>query len=318
MDWTSGGPAAALTTIRAVHFGATALLAGALLFRAAVAGPAVATSTAAKVLVDRQTRWIAGSALAAAMASGLVWFVLATAEMGSLPLRDALKFDMLQMILQGTQFGSVATVRLGLALATAVALALDRAGLARWLALATALALAASIAWTGHSGSGFGASGNVQLMADALHLLAASAWIGGLVPLALLLSFAGKRSDPWITIASSVTQRFSMLGIVSVATLIASGTANAWFLVGSVKALTTTDYGRVLMLKLALFAVMVAIAAINRNVLTPRLAAPTADGGTTALRALVRHCVYEIVLGFAVISVAGWLGTLHPAAHFMN
>ncbi len=115
-----------------------------------------------------------------------------------------------------------------------------------------------------------------------------------------------------------MTERFSILGIVSVATLIVSGAVNAWFLVGSVKALTGTEYGRVLMFKLVLFLAMVAIAAINRNVLTPRLAAPSADGGTTALRTLVRHCVYEITLGFAVISVAGWLGTLHPAAHFMN
>jgi copper resistance protein D len=318
MDWTSGTPAAALIAARAVHFGATALLAGALLFRAVVAGPAVATSTAAKLLVDRQTRWIAGSALAAAFASGIVWFALTTAEMGNLPPAEALKFDVLQMILQGTQFGSVATVRLALALATAVTLALDRARPARWLALVAALLFVASIAWTGHSGSGFGASGNIQLGTDALHLLAASAWIGGLVPLALLLSFAGKRSDPWIAIARDVTQRFSMLGIVSVATLVASGAVNAWFLVGSVKALTGTEYGRVLMFKLVLFLAMIAIAAINRNVLTPRLAAPPADGGTTALRTLVRHCVYEIALGFAVISAAGWLGTLHPAAHFMN
>ncbi len=163
---------------------------------------------------------------------------------------------------------------------------------------------AASIAWTGHSGSGFGAGGDVQLAADALHLIAASAWIGGLVPLALLLSFAGKQSDPWMAIATTVTQRFSILGIVSVATLIASGTANAWFLVGSVKALTTTEYGRVLMVKLALFAVMIVIAAVNRSVLTPRLAA-SAGARLEALHKLVRHCVYEIVLGFSVISVAG-------------
>lgn len=318
MDWSSGGPAAALITARAVHFGATALLAGALLFRAAVAGPPAAALPAATVLVDRRTRWIAGAAVATALASGLVWFALTAAEMGNLPLGEALKFDVLQMILEGTHFGSVATIRLGLALATAVTLALDRAAPARWFALATALALVASIAWTGHSGSGFGTSGNVQLAADALHLLAASAWIGGLVPLALFLSFAGKRSDPWVAIVRTVTQRFSILGVVSVATLIASGTANAWFLVGSVEALTGTEYGRVLMLKLVLFALMIAIAAINRNVLSPRLAAPTPDKRATALVTLVRHCVYEIMLGFVIISVAGWLGTLHPAAHFMN
>jgi copper resistance protein D len=318
MDWSSGAPAAALITARAIHFGATALLAGALLFRAVVAGPPAVESPAATALVDRHVRLIAGGALAAALISGVVWFVLVTAEMGNLPLGEALKSDVLEMVLQGTQFGSVAAARLVLALATAVALGFDRMSLARWLALVTALMFAAGIAWTGHSGSGFGADGKLQLTADALHLVAASAWIGGLVPLMLLLSVAREETGAWIAIASDVTRRFSTLGILSVATLIASGTVNAWFLVGSIKALTGTEYGRVLMLKLVLFVVMIAIAAINRNVLTPRLAASSADGRPTALRSLIRHCVYEIVLGFGVISVAGWLGSLHPAAHFMN
>jgi copper resistance protein D len=318
MDWSTDGPHAALVGVRAVHFGATALLAGALLFRAAVAAAPADASTAASALVDRQTRWTAGCALAASLASGLAWFAVTAAEMGGLPFGEAIKPDVLQMILVATQFGSVAAVRLVLAIATAGLLALDHLKRLRWLGLVAALALVASIAWTGHSGSGYGASGNTQLAADVLHLLAASAWIGGLMPLALLLAFARNRSDPWPAVAAGVTQRFSILGIVSVATLIASGATNAWFLVGSVEALTTTEYGRVLMLKLALFLVMVAIAAINRNVLTPQLTAASSDGQRPALQKLIRHCVYEIILGFAVISVAAWLGTLHPASHFMN
>ncbi len=318
MDWTSGAPLAALVIVRAIHFGATALLAGALLFRAAVAGPPAATSPAARTLVDRQTRSVAGGALVVALISGIVWFALTAAEMGGLPFGEAIKPDVLQMILVATQFGSVASVRFALAIATAVLLALDRFKRLRWLALVAALTLAASIAWTGHSGSGFGLTGNTQLAADALHLLAASAWIGGLVPLALVLSFARTQAGGWLAIATSVTRRFSVLGIISVATLIASGTTNAWFLVGSLKALTTTEYGRVLMLKLALFVGMLAIAAINRNLLTPQLATSSADGRMAALQKLIRHCVYEIVLGLAIVSVAAWLGTLHPASHFMN
>jgi putative copper resistance protein D len=318
MDWSTGGPHAVLVAVRAIHFGAIVLLAGTLLFRTAVAAAPASSCAAATALVDRQTRWIAGSALAVSFASGLVWFALTAAEMGGLPFGDAVKPDVLEMILVATQFGSVAMVRLGLAIATAVLLALDRLKRLRWLTLAAALALAASIAWTGHSGSGYGASGNTQLAADALHLLAASAWIGGLVPLSLLLSFARNRSGPWLAIAAALTQRFSLLGIISVATLVASGATNAWFLVGSAKALTATEYGRVLMLKLVLLLAMVAIAAINRNVLTPRLAAASSGGRRVALQILIRHCGYEIILGLGVISVAAWLGTLHPAAHFMN
>jgi putative copper resistance protein D len=320
MDWASGDALAALVAARAVHFSATALVAGALLFRAVVAGPPTRASPAASSVVDARTQRLAASALAAAIITGAVWFALTAAEMGNLPLRDALNTDVLRTVAEATQFGSVAIVRLVLAVLVGAGLAFDRLAPIRWLTLAAALGLAASIAWTGHAGSGFGASGNLHVTADALHLVAASAWIGGLVPLALLLSFTRRHgSEAWAAIAAAVTQRFSVLGIASVATLIASGTINAWFLVGSVQALLVTEYGRVLIVKLALFVLMLAIAAINRTVLTPQLAASAAsDRHFNALRALTRHCLYEIALGLMILLVVGWLGTLHPASHFMN
>ena len=52
-----------------------------------------------------------------------------------------------------------------------------------------------------------------------------------------------------------------MLGIVSVATVLGSGIVNAWILVGSFDALIATPYGRLLMLKIALFAAMLVFAA---------------------------------------------------------
>jgi putative copper resistance protein D len=91
------------------------------------------------------------------------------------------------------------------------------------------------------------------------------------------------------------------------------------FLVGSFNALLVTEYGRVLLAKLAVFGLMLAFAAINRIVLTPRLVAP-ANGQSrpAAVPTLITHCVVEFVLGLIILSVVGWLGTLHPASHFMN
>ena len=62
-----------------------------------------------------------------------------------------------------------------------------------------------------------------------------------------------------------------MLAIASVAALLGTGIVNAWILVGSLHALLVTEYGRLLMLKLAVFAIMLAFAAVNRFWLTPRL-----------------------------------------------
>jgi putative copper resistance protein D len=114
-------------------------------------------------------------------------------------------------------------------------------------------------------------------------------------------------------------RRFSSLGVVSVATLVSSGIVNAWLLVGSFRGLVVTSYGRVLMLKLAVFLVMVSVAAINRFFLTPRLAI---SGGDDAQRKLVhglrRNALVEFVLVLLVFAVVGLLGTLHPAAHLVK
>ena len=103
-----------------------------------------------------------------------------------------------------------------------------------------------------------------------------------------------------------------------VAALILSGFVNAWILVGSFRGLVVTGYGQLLMLKLAAFAVMLAFAAFNRFVLTPRLALSSDQARQDALRALSRNTWIEIVLGLSIFAIVGVLGTLHPAAHLVQ
>src|SRR6202011_464385 len=121
-------------------------------------------------------------------------------------------------------------------------------------------------------GSTPGEMGILHLAADALHLFAASIWIGGLVSLVLLLS-AGRRdrSSAGASFARHATERFSTMGIAAVVVVLATGIVNTWILVGSWHALIVTGYGQLLMLKMALFAVMLLFAAANRFWLTPRL-----------------------------------------------
>jgi putative copper resistance protein D len=192
--------------------------------------------------------------------------------------------------------------------------------LAERIALATALGLAAAIAWTGHAASTPGVEGNLHLAADALHVLAAAAWIGGLVSLVLLLAVISKIPPmPGAALAQDVAQRFSTLGMLSVAILVLSGTVNSWILVGSVDGLFADEYGRLLILKLIIFAFMLAFAAVNRFWLTPRLAMSSANTGQSeALRQLTRNSAIEIALGLAIFAVVGLLGTLHPAAHLVK
>jgi putative copper resistance protein D len=104
--------------------------------------------------------------------------------------------------------------------------------------------------------------------------------------------------------------------MVSVGTLIVTGFVNAWILVGSWPALTATNYGRLLIVKLALFAAMLGFAAVNRFVLTPVLA--HMPDALPARRKLARNSMIELALGLLIFVAVGVLGELHPAIHMFR
>ena len=220
--------------------------------------------------------------------------------MSGLSLKEAMAGDVLSAVVNETQFGLVSEIRLALAIILAGCLTYDQLAPLRWSGRASALGLIAAVAWTGHAGSGVGELGILQLAADVLHLIAAAAWLGGLISLALLLA-AAHRHDAlaWAPVARDTTSRFSILGIVSVGVILTTGIVSSWILVGSLHALTITGYGRLLILKIALFAAMLLIAGVNRFWLTPRLAS-NSKGGPQALRQLARNSMIEIALGLAI------------------
>jgi putative copper resistance protein D len=315
MDWF--GAAADAPAIRAVHFAATAVVAGSLIFRAAVAGAVLRSGEAGAELLRRQTLRVTWIGLAISVASGAIWLLLQAASMSGLPFAEAMTPAVLSTVLNETQFGLVSEIRLALAVVLAGCLVYDRLARPRWLGLASAIGLIAGIAWTGHGGSTSGPQGIVHLAADLLHLVATAAWLGGLFSLVLLLGAARGTDDASIFLAAEATKCFSTLGIASVGTLFLTGVVNAWFLVGSFDALMVTEYGGLLTLKVGLFAVMVAFAAVNRFWLTPRrLSAAESKTQVHSLRGLIRNSTIEIVLGLTIYGIVGVLGTLHPAIHF--
>jgi len=317
MSWFGAEIDGPMAVTRTVHFAASAITAGALIFRWLVAEPALRAAPPAGALVDRKIRAVAAIGLAVAAVSGLAWVLLLTMSLSDESLGEAVISGALRDVLNLTQFGWVSKVRFALAILLAVCLAFERRALWRWLALAAAVCLVASIAWTGHASSTPYTLGYLHLASDALHLTAASALIGGLVPLALLLGAI--RSDRGSGSRElDAVQRFSNLGIASVGTLILSGVVNAWILVGSFRGLVVTGYGELLMLKLATFAVMLAFAASNRFALTPQLALPSDEARRDAVRGLLRNTWIEMALGLSIFAMVGVLGTLHPAAHLVQ
>jgi copper resistance protein D len=309
-----------LIVVRAIHFAATATIAGTLIFRMMVAQPALRLARPAAPIFEARILRIAWITLVISVGSGIAWVLLQAPAMSGLSFGEAMTADVIGTVLTETQFGLVSEIRFALATVLAACLAFDRLPGARWLALASAIGLVTAVAWTGHAGSTAGELGIFHLASDALHLIAAATWIGGLVSLALFL--AAVRRHPahgWAAAVYDVAQRFSTLGIVSVATLLVTGVVNASILVGSVHALLVTTYGRLLMLKIALFAVMLGFAAANRIWLTPRFADISREERKfDAVRKIVRNCIVEIALGLAIFGIVGALGTIHPAKHLMS
>ena len=317
MNWLGAGVDGPLVVIRGVHFAATAVMTGTLIFREVVAEAASCSARPAAIIVRTQTLRVAWIFLAVAAASGMIGLLLAAASMSGLSFGESMTLDVLSTVVNETQFGRVSEIRLVLAVIIAGGLAYDRFPLARGLALAMSLGFTAALAWTGHAGSTAGAMGILHLAADTLHLLAAAIWMGGLVSLVLLLSVSrNDQTDAGVSFARDATQRFSTMGVAIVVVVLATGIINAWILVGSWQALIVTDYGRLLMLKVALFGVMLLTAAVNRFWLTPRLVLPSgSEPQFKVFRRLARNSMIEIVLASMIFAIVGMLGTLHPAIH---
>ncbi len=316
MDWLGADIDGPLVVVRGLQFAATAVTTGTLVFRAVVAALASSSAAPAAIIVSRQTLRIAWICLAISAASGIIWVLLQAASMSGLPFAEAMTSDVLLTVLNETQFGMVSEIRFALAVVIGVGLAYDRFPPARGLGLVLSLGLIGAVGWTGHAGSTVGETGVLHLAADILHLVAAAIWIGGLVSLVLLFAVTRRdRTDASMSFARDATQAFSSMGIAIVAVIFATGIVNTWILVGSWHALIATGYGRLLMLKIALFMVMLLFAAANRFWLTPRLALPSSAPQFDARRQLARNSMIEFVLALAIFAIVGLLGTLHPASH---
>ena len=296
-----------LIYIRGVHLGATLLACGTTAFLVLVAEPAGTKLRADFAVLRYELTILIWAALAVAILSGAAWLALLASDILGTSLADVCLHGGAWPVLVDTRFGLVWCVRLAFALLLGV--------LIHWPAtrgwqVAVAGALTTLPALIGHAGATPGLSGDVHLVSDMMHLLAAGAWLGGLPAFAWLMSQTRRARKPaWSDFAIRSTHRFSVIGILGVGILLASGLVNSWYLLSGAGDLLTTDYGQLVAFKIGLFAAMVAIAMVNRFYLTPRLP------GAPALRALQRNSLAEIALGLCVLLVVGMLGTLPPAAH---
>jgi copper transport protein len=168
-----------------------------------------------------------------------------------------------------------------------------------WLGRLGAVAIAASFALTGHAATAaLRAPAGTALGA---HALAAAFWFGSLVALHAVLTRDAAQ-------AGAALRRFSGVAAVVVAILALAGALFAALQLRSLAALAASPYGRLVLLKVALFAALLGLAAANRFVLMPRLARGAAGAGA----ALRRVIAAEAVLVVAVLAATAALVQTSP------
>src|SRR6266851_3219395 len=289
-----------LVVARLLHFAAVTTLAGISFF------PLYAHADAEPIVLLRWRQGVLLAAAVAALLSGVLWFVFSVANMSG-TLAYVADREVLWTVLNETTFGRVWTARMLLAIIVLGVVSRRFASTSGpqpdWIRASLTGALLASLAGVGHSEIEEGVAGVIHVTSDAAHLLAAGAWLGGLLPLGLILAHYGRETDTArATDLDEVLLRFSGMGYIAVATLVGSGLANGWLLIGSVSGLFATPYGQFLLVKLALFAGMLALAVSNRFWIVPSLTKARTDGrGPTAWTARLRHHVLgEQFLGLMV------------------
>lgn len=301
----------AVIVCRFVQYSAASVLMGSALFFV-YALPARGAGSATELHWPRPL--LAGAALLLA-AGALLGLVAQTAVLAG-SLADALTAESLTAVVTQMDIGKAALARAALALAALACAVIAPRGRALWLGVGALGALAtATIGWMGHGAATEGAGHALHLAADVLHALAAALWLGALAAFAGLVA-ARRPSFERLVATAEALRRFSPLGIALVATLAVTGLVNGWFLIGSeVRAALGDPYGQLLALKLALFAAMFALAALHRQRSVPALAARIAGRSVTqddALASLRRSLLAEALLGFAVLALVAWFGTLPP------
>ncbi|MBO9695964.1 MAG: copper homeostasis membrane protein CopD [Sphingopyxis sp.] len=209
------------------------------------------------------------------------------------------------------------TAALLIALAASWGLAQRAAPSAAVILAAGSIALA-TLVWSGHAGATEGAAGTLHRASDALHMIAAAVWLGGIAAFLLLLQSPEREAGAArLEIAVRTLDQFARVGTICVIVIAATGLLNGHLIVGveNFGRLTGTPYGQLLLAKLALFVLMLALAAANRWRLTPALAVSLADPEADASRAAAairRSLFLEAAAGAAILALVAWFGLLEP------
>ncbi|MGM3172639.1 copper homeostasis membrane protein CopD [Dickeya lacustris] len=204
----------------------------------------------------------------------------------------------------GTEFGRVWRWQPLLALVACYGAFRPRASHARWLLLCCVLQLLAT-SWLGHAAMQEGWPAFFHGINQALHILAAAFWFGGLAPLAVVVR--DTHNPACRALAITTLMRFSYYGHLAVALVVVTGVINTLLILGWPISASLV-YGGLLGVKVLLVVIMVLLALFNRYWVVPRFREAPAHS--------TRYFLYvtysEWLLAVGVIALVSLFATLSP------
>jgi putative copper export protein/mono/diheme cytochrome c family protein len=278
---------------------------GTIAFRVLVAPKAFAQMQPDAVRATKRDflRLAQGSIAFSLLGTG-VWLVLQAANMADAGSMAA-ALAALPIVIAKTSFGHVVVLQsLTLLIWSAVLGWRDRDARLRAALLVATLAVALQ---SGHSHAfSMVQAPSLLLACDILHLWGAGGWVGGLMPLLLLVRSAPPKAG------ATAARWFSPLGQGCIAALVVSAAIQGWVLVASFPGLIGTAYGWLILVKIALFGALLAFAWFNRFRFAPALLKGNPE---RARRLLVRSITWQTGFALAIVVAAAVLSELPPAMH---
>jgi putative copper export protein/mono/diheme cytochrome c family protein len=298
-----GGPWLAAARFASV----TALLSafGTITFRTLVAPKAFARmpqETAGKL--KRRLLWLAQLSIGAGLLGTFAWLYVQSAYMADAD-SVAETFSAIRPVFLKTVFGHVVGLQFLALLVLAAVLGWRDSTLRQRIALGIGVVTVALQAGHSHAESMYQRP-SVLLGADIVHLLGAGAWLGGLVPLLMVVQAAPAKAG------ATAARWFSPLGQWCIGALALSALFQGWVLVASIPGLIGTAYGWLVIVKILLFVVLLGFACANRYKFAPAL---LDDDPVTARRTLLRSMFLQTGCAVAIIVAAVVLSELPPAMH---
>nr|MDQ3743873.1 CopD family protein [Acidobacteriota bacterium] len=190
-----------------------------------------------------------------------------------------------------------------------------------WAGVIAAALIMLAPSLTGHARTA-AAEYHFAVFSDWLHIVAAGFWVGGLFHLALTLTrgVSGLKGGQRLRVLDHTISLFTRLAVASTIVIALTGIYNSWIHVDSFRALWGTPYGITLLVKVAIFLLMVALGGVNTFVIHPRAKRVIeSDDGTATHehikleRSFYRSVGAEAVLGVAALLAAAVLVFLQPA-----